>query len=153
MKFIITFLGTFGYSGFFPFAPATFASLIFAGIYLLPGGEIIAHPAVFLFTLLISIPISTRLEDRHGHDASCIVIDEVVGMQLVFLLAAPSTLGVFIGFFLFRVFDVWKPFPAGRSQNLPKGYGVVCDDVLAGLYTRITMIVIAYFFPAVGNFS
>ena len=153
MKFIITFLGTFGYSGFFPFAPATFASLIFMGIYLLPGGEIIAHPAVLLFTLLISIPISTRLEDRHGHDASCIVIDEVVGMQLVFLLAAPSTLGVFIGFFLFRVFDVWKPFPAGRSQNLPKGYGVVCDDVLAGLYTRITMIVIAYFFPAVGNFS
>jgi phosphatidylglycerophosphatase A len=148
-----TILGTFGYTGFFPVAPATFASLVFVGVYLLPGGRFIAHPAVLLATLLISIPISTKLEGWYGHDAHCIVIDEVVGMQIVFTLAAPATTGLLLGFFFFRVFDVWKPFPARRSQDLPGGWGVVCDDVLAGLYGRAVMVIIAHFFPALGTFS
>ena len=153
MSFIVTFIGTFGYSGFFPFAPATFASLIFVLLYAgIPGGEWLANPIVALITLLASVPISTRLEKQYGHDAGRIVIDEVVGLQVIFLWAQPTLAGVILAFFLFRLFDIVKPFPAGRSQKLPGGYGVVCDDFLAGLYTRLALILVAMLFPGIGEF-
>lgn len=145
-------LGTFGFSGFFPVAPATFACLVFVAIYdWVPGGEVIAHPAVLLATLVISVPVSTQLEKRYGHDAGCIVIDEVVGMQIALTLAGPTTLGLWSAFFLFRVFDVVKPFPAGRAQRLPRGWGVVADDAMAGIYTRSALIVLSLLFPGFGR--
>ena len=153
MNFLVKLLGSFCFSGFFPFAPATFASLVFAVIYLLPGGEVIAHPIALVGTLFLSIPISTKMEKIYGKDARCIVIDEVVGMQVVFSGASTGFYGVLLGFFLFRIFDVIKPFPARRSQNLPGGYGIVCDDFLAGLYARLILVIFAYFFPGVGRFA
>jgi phosphatidylglycerophosphatase A len=145
-------LGTFGFSGFFPVAPATFASLLFVLVYgWVPGGEAIAHPAVLLATLVTAVPASTHLEKRYGADAGCIVIDEIVGMQIALTLAAPTTLGLWSAFFLFRVFDIVKPFPAGRAQRLPRGYGVVADDVAAGIYARVTLIVLSWFFPGLGR--
>ncbi len=153
MNFFLVFFGSFGFTGFFPFAPASFASLIFAVIYLLPGGAVIAHPIVLAATLFLSIPVATRMEKRFGNDASCIVIDEVVGMQVIFTFARPGFVGVLLAFFLFRIFDVVKPFHIRISQNLPGGYGVVCDDLLAGLYVRLAMVILAYFFPVFGRFA
>jgi phosphatidylglycerophosphatase A len=145
-------LGTFGFSGFFPVAPATFASLLFVAIYAwVPGGEVIAHPVVLLATLIAAVPASTYLERCYGTDAGCIVIDEIVGMQIALTLATPTTLGLWSAFFLFRVFDIVKPFPAGRAQRLPRGYGVVADDVAAGIYARVTLIVLSWFFPGLGR--
>ena len=153
MKFIVTFIGTFGYSGFFPFAPATFASLVFILIYaFVPGGEVIADPIVALATLLVSVPVATRLDRIYGHDARRIVIDEVVGMQVILIWAHPTAQGLILAFFLFRFFDIVKVFPAGRSQKLPRGYGVVCDDLIAGLYARICLIILANLFPGIGEF-
>jgi phosphatidylglycerophosphatase A len=153
MNLLATVIGTFGYSGFFPVVPATFASLVFAALYVLvPGGEVLAHPIVVALTVLASVPAATRLERRYGHDARCIVIDEVVGMQMTLMLASPTITGVFLAFLLFRFFDVVKFFPAGRSQRLPGGYGVVIDDVIAGAYTRIALIVLAMWFPVLGTF-
>ncbi|NIM19664.1 MAG: phosphatidylglycerophosphatase A [Candidatus Latescibacteria bacterium] len=152
VNFLITLFGSFGFSGFFPFAPATFASLVFAAVLLIPGGPVIATPIVFAWTIVASVPIATRMEKRFGRDASCIVIDEVVGMQTVFAGAVPSAGGVLLGFFIFRIFDILKPFPIRRSQNLPGGYGVVCDDFLAGIYARIALIVLSYFIPGIGVF-
>ncbi|UCG51208.1 MAG: phosphatidylglycerophosphatase A [Candidatus Latescibacterota bacterium] len=153
MRIISTAIGTFFFTGFFPVVPATFACLVFSLIYtLVPGGEILTHPLVALATLIVSVPISTYLEKRYGRDARCIVIDEVVGMQIVLVFALPTTLGIVVAFFLFRFFDIAKPFPVGRSQNLPAGWGVVCDDFLAGVYARVTLIVIAWVVPAIGRF-
>jgi phosphatidylglycerophosphatase A len=152
MRFIITFLGSFFYTGFFPFAPATFASLVFCAIYLIPGCDVIAAPVVLAVTLVVSIPIATRMEKTYGKDSGRIVIDEVVGMQVVFVGAAPSLGGVALGFLLFRVFDIIKPFPVRRSQDLPGGYGVVCDDVLAAIYVRIAMIILSAAAPWLGEF-
>jgi phosphatidylglycerophosphatase A len=147
-------VGTVFYAGFFPIAPATFATLLFVAAYLwVPGGEVLAHPAVFLATLLVSVPVSTRVEKQYGTDAGCIVIDEIVGIQIALALAAPSTAGVWAAFFLFRLYDIVKPFPAGRSQNLPRGYGVVADDFIAGIYTRLTLIVLSLVFPGIGKFA
>jgi phosphatidylglycerophosphatase A len=154
MNKLVRFIGTFGYTGFFPVAPATFASGVFALIYaFVPGGEWLVHPVVCALTLVISIPVSTRLEKEYGHDPGCVVIDEVVGMQVALVWAGGvSVLGVAAVFFLFRVFDIAKPFPAHRSQRLPGGWGIVIDDLIAGVYTRIAIIILAYFFPALGSF-
>jgi phosphatidylglycerophosphatase A len=151
--FVAKLIGSFGLTGFFPIAPATFASLVFAVLYVaVPGGRALANPLVALVTLILSVPVASRLEKSHGHDAGCIVIDEVVGMQIVFVWADPGIHGVVLGFVFFRVFDVLKPFPIHRSQDLPGGFGVVCDDVLAGIYTRLTMVLIALVYPDVGLF-
>jgi len=153
MRAIITVIGTFFYTGFFPFAPATFASLIFVLAYaFLPGGHLLAHPLVVIAVLAVSVPVSTRLERQRGHDAGCIVIDEIVGMQMVLMLAAPTTAGIAAGFLLFRIFDIIKPYPINRSQNLPAGWGIVADDFLAGVYARILLIFIARFYDGFGVF-
>jgi phosphatidylglycerophosphatase A len=145
-------IGTFGFAGFFPLVPATFATLVFVLLYgWMPGGEVLVHPVVLLVTLVVAIPASTALEKKYGHDARCIVIDEIVGIQIALTLAAPTTPGLWLAFFFFRVFDVLKPFPAGRAQGLPRGYGVVADDVAAGIYTRVTLIVLAWLFPGIGR--
>ena len=104
MNFVITLIGTFGFTGFFPIAPATFACFVFVLIYyFVPGGHWLVHPVVALATLVISVPISTRLERRFGHDAGRIVIDEVVGMQIILVAASPTLAGIILAFFLFRL--------------------------------------------------
>jgi phosphatidylglycerophosphatase A len=154
VKFIWNAIATFGFTGLFPFAPATFATLVFVLIYTyVPGGEVVAHPGVVLATLIVSIPAATQAEKEHGHDAGRIVIDEIVGMQCVLVLAAPTLLGIVTGFVLFRFFDIVKPPPAGKAQNLPRGYGVVADDVIAGVLGRLVLVILAYFFPGFGRFT
>lgn len=79
-------------------------------------------------------------------DASCIVIDEIVGFQWAMFLVAPTVLHVFLGFFLFRGFDILKVFPAGYFQRrLPGGYGIVMDDVVAGMYSNIVLLLLIKF--------
>jgi phosphatidylglycerophosphatase A len=150
---LITFIGSFLYSGFFPIAPATFASFVFLAIYwFVPGGEWLCHPIVAMATLVVSVPISTKMEKRYGHDAGKIVIDEVVGLQVALVFANPTFAGVIAVFFLFRVFDIVKPYPAGRSQKLPGGWGVVIDDFIAGIYTRVALVLLALVLPRIGTF-
>lgn len=155
MLSLVKIIGTFMYTGFFPFAPATFASAIFAAIYLwVPGGHWLANPWVALCTLVVSVPVSTRLERVYGHDPGCVVIDEVVGMQVVLVGASGvGVAGVAVAFFLFRLFDIVKPYPANRAQALPTGWGIVIDDVVAGIYTRVALVVVAVLFPALGRFG
>ena len=125
---------TFFYTGFFPFAPATFATFVFLLVYVLvPGGDWIATWTIFLPTLLLSVPASSALERTHGKDPHCVVIDEIVGIQIVLLGATPTLAGVAAAFILFRIFDVWKPLGAHQAQALRGGFGVVADDVIAGL--------------------
>lgn len=153
MKALSTFIATFVYTGFFPFAPATFATFVFLALYwLVPGGEWLAHWAVLLATMVISIPTSTRVERTHGKDPSCVVIDEVVGIQIALVGATPTLMGVAAAFVLFRIFDIAKPFPIHRLQSLPGGWGIVADDALAGVYTRVVLMAAAAVTPALGPF-
>ncbi len=153
MNALSTFIATFVYTGFFPFAPATFATFVFLVAYrFVPGGEWLAHWAVLLATAVISIPTATRVERTHGKDPSCVVIDEVVGIQIALVGATPTLAGVAAAFVLFRIFDIWKPFPIYRLQSLPGGWGIVADDALAGVYTRIVLVAAAAVTPALGRF-
>jgi phosphatidylglycerophosphatase A len=82
-----------------------------------------------------------------------VVIDEVVGMQAALVWAGGVSLwGIGLVFVIFRVFDIVKPYPANSAQRLPRGWGVVADDVIAGIYTRIVLIAAAAAFPSLGSF-
>ena len=141
MNRLVTCFATFFYTGFFPFAPATFATLVFVLAYaLIPGGDWLATYTVLLPTLVLAIPASSRMEATHGKDPHCVVIDEVVGIQIVLLGATPTIPGLVAAFLLFRIFDVWKPFPIDRLQSLPRGWGIVADDALAGVYSRAVLM-------------
>ena len=153
MNRIVTLFATFFYTGFFPFAPATFATFVFLALYwLVPGGDWIATWTIFIPTLVLSIPASSRMEKTHGKDPHCVVIDEVVGIQVVLLGATPSLAGVIAAFVLFRIFDVWKPYPIDKLQSLPGGWGIVADDVVAGLYSRIVLVLAGLVTHALGRF-
>jgi phosphatidylglycerophosphatase A len=101
---------------------------------------------VVAFTCLACY-VSNQAEGMFGEkDTSRIVIDEMVGFQWTMFLVAPTVLHVFIGFILFRLFDILKVFPAGYFQRrLPGGYGVVIDDVVAGMYGNIAFLLLIKF--------
>jgi len=141
VRLAATFFGT----GLFPFAPATFASLVFgAALFVLPELSPLAWATTTLVVILGGIWVSTKAEDAYGHDGSPIVIDEVAGM-LVTLFLVPKVWWIWgVGFLLFRVFDIVKPFPAGKAQELPRGWGVVLDDVAAGVYAHVALRLILW---------
>ena len=148
-RLVATFFG----SGFFPIAPATFASAIVAGILYLAGSDASGHghPLVEGLIILALFPLSVwsaHVAERSlGHDASPIVIDEVLG-QMITLWFVPRTWPwILAGFLLFRLFDIWKPLWANDAQKLPGGFGIVADDVLAGIYGAVVLQAVLWRMP------
>jgi len=137
--FLYSFIGTLSGIGYFPIAPATFASVVVCiVIWFLLRTQII-YISILLILFVLGVWISSRLENFWGIDSRKIVIDESVGM-LVTLYAVPKNIFYFIiGFALFRFFDIVKPYPINVSQDLKKGWGVVTDDVIAGMYSSILL--------------
>jgi phosphatidylglycerophosphatase A len=95
---------------------------------------------------LIGIPAATLVARGSGlKDPQFVVIDEVAG-QLVALIAVPLAWKTFLaGFILFRIFDMWKPFPIRRLERLPEGTGIVVDDLGAGVYALVVMHLLLHF--------
>ncbi len=138
-------LATCGGIGFAPLAPGTVASLVIALLYKLFLFRLawplllILFLVLFFFGIKASAVLSTNL--RHS-DPRRIVIDEVCG-QLIALLALPPTwVAVGLSFFLFRLFDIIKPFPIRRSEKLAGGWGIMVDDGLAGLMARLLLLIL-----------
>lgn len=90
---------------------------------------------------LCGVWAGSRVERALGaKDPGVIVIDEVAGM-MVSVALLPRTPGVLLcAFFLFRLFDIWKPFPAREAQALRGGFGVVVDDLVAGVYALVLVM-------------
>jgi phosphatidylglycerophosphatase A len=131
-------IATLGPIGFAPVAPATFGSLATAIVgFALPVPDLRIALAVLVVGFFIAVWAAGEAEKTLGHDAGPIVIDEVIG-QSIALLGAPHTWWAFTTcFLLFRLFDIWKPFGAHEAQRLPGGWGVVTDDVIAGVVAMI----------------
>ncbi len=106
-----------------------------------------AYVAALLASLVIAIgiPASTRVARASGlKDPQFVVIDEVVG-QLITLIAVPITWKTLLaGFILFRGFDIVKPPPVRQLERLPEGFGIVLDDVAAGIYALLVMQVLLH---------
>ena len=126
-------LATLGPAGFFPIAPATFASaLVTLAGWFLPVPPLFATAILLILGTALAIWSAGIAERTLGHDAKPIVIDEVIGQSCA-LLWVPHVAWMFAAaFVLFRIFDVWKPLGAHQAQRLPGGFGVVADDVIAG---------------------
>ena len=148
-------LSTFFGCGLVPFAPGTVGT---AGALLLQlillssglGGPVSSAVAALLFTVL-AIPLG-RWAERHFEqkDPGPFVLDEVAG-YFVSLLFLPPTVGCAISaFFLFRFFDVLKPFPIRRIERLPGGWGITLDDLLAGIYSNLSLRLLLYSYPPAG---
>jgi phosphatidylglycerophosphatase A len=82
-----------------------------------------------------------------GIDPGPVVIDEVVGMLITLAFLPVGWIGAVVGFVLFRVFDVIKPFPARRFEALHGGLGVMADDAMAAIYANLVLRLLAVAFP------
>lgn len=150
-----------------PIAPGTFGSMVgvmiyfavvwiegIAGALMFDGGwrteQITAwFWAVNLFFLLVFCLIGIWASSRASEifkdkDPGKVVVDEVMGQLIVFLFIPFGVHWFYIvaGFFLFRLFDIWKPYPIDDLQNLPTGIGVCADDILAGIYGGVILSLI-----------
>ena len=139
------------------YAPGTFASLISCFLFLFLIN--IFHIAFLLLIMIIIffysfIAINNSFGEFESDDPKEIVIDEVLGQMLVLLAMPiyeilyplPGLYYYILSFLLFRLFDVWKPFPVSYADNKIKGtLGIMLDDILAALYSILIMIVIFFF--------
>ena len=135
--------------GYMPIAPGTFGSLvgvaIFWGLTRVAAGTVLLVAATLVF-IFVGIWAGTRTEALSGRkDPGKIVVDEVAG-QLIALFPLVfvkwSIMTVMLSFILFRFFDIVKPYPANRLQDLKGGVGVMCDDLVAGAYAAIIVSII-----------
>lgn len=140
-------LGSGFFTGYIPIASGTFGSLAALLIYYIPGfsNRIIILPAIVLFTLY-GIYVGTKFEKLYGKDPAECTIDEVVGMWITLSIVPKSILISLIGFLIWRVLDIIKPFPARQAEKLEGGLGIMLDDVIAGIYSLIILHIILIIF-------
>lgn len=143
-------ISTFFYVGYIPFAPGTFGSIAAFAIYfpLMMLNQWMIYLAAIILVTLAGVWASGVTERTGGiSDPSYVVIDEVAG-QLITLFLLPFSWKILIaGFFLFRIFDIIKPFPGRRAEKLHGGWGIMMDDVIAGVYGNIVLWPIVHFWP------
>ena len=138
----VIFLATGFFIGHIPFAPGTFGTLIGLPIcYLLSRVHFgVALICVVLF-IFFAVKVASAAEKISGQkDPGQIVIDEIAGLMVAFVGLPFNLQTAIIGFFVFRAFDILKPFPIRLLESkLSGGSGIVFDDVLAGLYTNMIL--------------
>ncbi len=151
MKRMLLFFATFFYIGHLPIAPGTWASLVTTVLvyFIKPYWQapVYLQIAVIVFIFLLGIAIASVAEKHFNKkDPRPCVIDEVAG-QMVSLLLVPHTISFYIaGFLLFRLFDILKPFPIRSIEKIPGGFGVMLDDIVAGLYALGVLHLYLYLF-------
>lgn len=164
VNFILKAIGSGLFTGYIPFASGTFGSLLGAFIYYIPG---FSEPLIMLLaisiTFLVGVFISELMIYRYGPDPAEVVIDEVVGLWFTYLIGTiifenffyaksldptlirPTKVAfTIIGFLAFRFFDIIKLQPAKYFDEKDNGYGIMMDDVAAGIYAGIITPVLTH---------
>jgi phosphatidylglycerophosphatase A len=136
------FIATCGYLGYVPVAPGTFGSAAGLAVFFLirSTGSMTLELAAILALFAIGIWSGTIAEHHFGGvDPAPVVMDEVVGMLITLAFLPVSVTGAIVGFLVFRVLDVFKPWPSARFERLPGGLGVMADDGMAAIYGNVVM--------------
>ena len=142
MRRLALFIATFGYVGYVPVAPGTFGSAAGLAVFFAvrTTGSTVVEVVVILALFALWIWSGTVAEHHFGGiDPGPIVLDEVVGMLVTLFLLPVTVRGAFVGFVVFRILDVIKPFPSARFERLPGGLGVMADDGMAAIYGNLVM--------------
>jgi phosphatidylglycerophosphatase A len=148
---LAVFVATVGYCGYFPFAPGTAGSAAGLAFYALVRwtGSPLVEAGLILALFAAGVWAATAAERYFGGtDPGYIVIDEVVGMLITLAFVPVGWSGAAAGFVLFRIFDVIKPYPAGRFERMHGGLGVMADDVMAGVYANLALRLLMWLLPA-----
>jgi phosphatidylglycerophosphatase A len=152
MSFVARLIATWFYCGYFPKGPGTAGSIgaliVAAVIYVYAGWSPIMFAALAALALFPSIWAADRMAiDTGSKDPQTVVVDEVVGQWIALSGAAslaswPQWLAAFV---LFRLFDIWKPWPVRAMEKAPGGVGIILDDVMAGIYAALVLALFGWF--------
>lgn len=146
-KLIIYYTTALGF-GLIPFAPGTFGTLFALIVYLVigyifPQQVHYIMPIVALVLLLPSVKLCDRAESIFAEkDPQKVVIDEVLGFFVAVSFQTFSWQLALAAFILFRFFDILKPFPINNLQKIKAGWGIIIDDLIAGLYANLVIVVL-----------
>ena len=151
MTHLAVLIASFGYVGFFPIAPGTAGSL--AALALFAFIRWIGVPSIELAAIVVVFAIGVwaaqGTERALGRkDPGIVVIDEVLGMLITLALLPLSLTGIALGFLVFRLLDVIKPYPAAELEHLHGGLGIMADDAVAGLYAHVALRACVWLVPA-----
>lgn len=149
MRRLAVFLATSGGAGYSPFASGTVGSAVGVGIYFLTrhwpaSWQILLVLVVSAVGIWASGQAAIHFDRK---DPGEVVIDEVAGQLLTLLLLGVGVGGALLGFVIFRVLDIVKPWPARGFEALPSGLGVMADDLMAGVYGWIILALVLRAFP------
>ncbi len=135
-KLVSTGLG----SGLSPVAPGTAGTVVGLLIYFIPGFEkfYVIVPAILIF-FVWGTYAAGRMEKVYGHDPSRVVIDEIVAMWISLVFLPKQLILLAIGFFIFRMLDIFKPYPASYFDKKNGGIYIMLDDVVCGVYTNVIL--------------
>ena len=145
------FIATFGYIGYAPIAPGTFGSAAGLAVFVLLRAVGLPWLEPVVIALLFAAGAwAGNIAERYfgGIDPQQVVIDEVLGMLLTLMLVPVSWAGALLGFLVFRVLDIIKPWPARGLENLHGGVGVMADDAMAAVYGNVLMWVAVWYGPS-----
>jgi len=146
MKFIHYTIATGFGSGYSPLAPGTAGSLLALFIAYFAGGRWLILVTLIAVFFLLGVVSSTFVEKDSGReDPSIVVVDEMVGMWIALFLMPFSLKNYIVAFVFFRAFDILKPFPIDHSQKFSGGWGIMIDDVIAGIYALVLVFLATRF--------
>ena len=139
--------------GHIPYAPGTVGSLV-ALLLFLPFRRLpwMMPLSVVALLFVVGVYAADQAEAALGvKDPSPVIIDEIVGCWVALLGIPPHAVSLFCAFVLFRLFDIWKPFPAGYAERLPGGWGIMLDDLVAAIYANLSVRIVSWWLPGLSG--
>jgi len=162
VTFLEKFLATGFFSGYLPGAPGTAGSLVGLLLYGVPGiRDMVSDPFLPGAAFFIGVFVAGRVAAATGDsapprfkkavpkhpDPGIVVIDEIVGMWVALYLLPPTLAAAGLAFLLFRILDIIKPFPVQQLEQIPGGWGIMLDDIAAGIYANVLCRILFAMFP------